>query len=147
MPRVARTADVAWEGNLARGAGTLAVESGAFDGIPFTLASRVAAPEGRTNPEELLAAAHAGCFTMSLAGVLTQRGTPPERLDVTATVVIDEVEGKGHQIVLSELSGTATVAGVSAEELADAARVADEECPFSTLVRGTAEVRVDVRPA
>ena len=82
MPRIVRDADVVWEGNLARGAGAItAASSGAFDALPYSLPTRIAAPEGKTSPEELLAAAHGGCFTMSLAGELTAAGTPPGRLD------------------------------------------------------------------
>ena len=72
-----------WEGNLARGEGSLtAASSGAFAALPYSLPTRVGTPEGKTSPEELLAAAHGGCFAMSLAGELTAAGTPPERLDV-----------------------------------------------------------------
>ena len=62
----------------------------------YTAASRIGEPEGKTSPEELLAAAHGGCFTMSLAGELTKAGTPPERLDVRCVVTMDEVEGEGN---------------------------------------------------
>ena len=77
MPRIVREADVAWEGNLARGHGALtAATSGAFIGLSYSLPTRVGDSEGKTSPEELLAAAHGGCFTMSLAGELTGAGTP-----------------------------------------------------------------------
>ena len=74
MPHIERTAHVGWDGNLARGAGTLDAESGAFARLPFSLPSRVDEPGGKTSPEELLAAAHGGCITMSLAGELTSAG-------------------------------------------------------------------------
>ena len=77
MPHIERTAHVGWDGNLARGAGTLDAESGAFARLPFSLPSRVGDPGGKTSPEELLAAAHGGCLTMSVAGELTSAGTPP----------------------------------------------------------------------
>ena len=81
MPRIVRDADVAWEGNLARGHGAMtAATSGAFIGLSYSLPTRIGDPEGKTSPEELLAAAHGGCFTMSLAGELTGAGTPPGRL-------------------------------------------------------------------
>jgi osmotically inducible protein OsmC len=136
VPRIVREADVAWEGNLARGHGALtAATSGAFIGLSYSLAARVGDPEGKTSPEELLAAAHGGCFTMSLAGELTGAGTPPERLDVHCTVTMDEVEDKGHLIVRSALDVHATVPGVEAPALEAAVEAADRECPFSTLLR------------
>ena len=96
MPRIVREADVAWEGNLARGTGPItAASSGAFEALAYSLPTRIAAPEGKTSPEELLAAAHGGCFTMSLAGELTGAGAPPERLDVHCRITMDEVEGAG----------------------------------------------------
>src|SRR5205085_7959551 len=81
MPHIERTAHVGWDGNLARGAGTLDAESGAVARLPFSLPSRVGDPGGKTSPEELLAAAHGGCLTMSVAGELTSAGTPPGRID------------------------------------------------------------------
>ena len=96
-------ADVGWEGNVARGSGRDHRGHRARSRPAVLDRSRVGRPEGKTSPEELLAAAHAGCFAMSLAGELTRGRTPPERLDVTSTVVMDEVEGRAHQIVASEL--------------------------------------------
>ncbi len=146
MPRVVRTADVVWEGNVARGSGAISAGTGAFSSLPYSLPARVGAPEGKTSPEELLAAAHAGCFAMGLAGELAGRDTPG-RVSVTAAVTLDEVEGKGHQIVRSEITGTAEAEGLTAEALAEAVRAADEGCPFSALIRASAEVVVDVRLA
>jgi lipoyl-dependent peroxiredoxin len=135
MPRIERSAEVVWEGNVARGSGTLTADTGAFSGLPFTLASRVASPEGKTSPEELLAAAHAGCFTMSLASELVRAGTPPGTLDVRVKIVMDEVEGQGHQIVGSEVSVRAELEGVDGAALDAAIADADEGCPFSALLR------------
>src|SRR4051812_2075546 len=80
MPRIERSATVAWEGNVARGAGTITAGSGAFARLPFTLPSRTGDPGGKTSPEELLAAAAAGCFAMALGSVLTPEGTRRRRL-------------------------------------------------------------------
>ena len=142
MPRIERTADVVWEGNVARGNGSIAGGSGAFTGLPFSLPSRIGNPDGKTSPEELLAAAHAGCFTMSLANELTTAGTPPERLEVRCVVTMDEVEGKGHQIVHSELQADGTVPGCDEAAFAQAAEAADAGCPFSALIRASATVAV-----
>ena len=110
-------------------------DTGAFSGLPFTLASRIASPEGKTSPEELLAAAHAGCFTMSLASELVKAGTPPGRLDVRVKIVMDEVEGQGHQIVGSEVLVRTELDGVDDAGLEAAIAAADEGCPFSALLK------------
>ena len=146
MPHIERTAHVGWDGNLARGAGTLDAQSGAFARLPFSLPSRVGDPGGKTSPEELLAAAHGGCLTMSVAGELTGAGTPPERIDMDVTIVMDEVEGQGHQIVGSRVEMVARVDGIDDEALQAAAAQAHANCPFSRLLeRAGAEVTVTAR--
>jgi osmotically inducible protein OsmC len=135
MPRIERTADVVWEGNVARGSGTITAGTGAFSALPFSLPTRIGNAEGKTSPEELLAAAHAGCLTMSLASELTSAGTPPTRLEVTCRIVMDEVEGEGHQIVASQVTIHADAEGVDDDALAAAIETADAGCPFSTLLR------------
>jgi osmotically inducible protein OsmC len=143
MPRIVREAALSWEGNVARGAGTISAgSSGAFVELPYTAATRIGVPEGKTSPEELLAAAHGGCFTMSLASELTKAGTPPERLHVRCVVTMDEVEGKGHQIVHSEIEATGTVPDCDEAAFAQAAEAADASCPFSALIRASATVTV-----
>ncbi|HZT90884.1 MAG TPA: OsmC family peroxiredoxin [Gaiellaceae bacterium] len=134
MPRIERRAHVTWQGTVARGAGTITAASGAFEKLPYTLASRIGDPEGRTSPEELLAAAHAGCLVMSLGSELASRGTPPQSIDADCTVVMDEVDGQGHQIVASRVAVHVTA---DADESAiDAAlERADQGCPFSALLR------------
>lgn len=143
MPRVVRNGEAVWEGSLSRGGGRLSGRSTAFGQVPYSLPSRIGESRGETSPEELLAAAHAGCFTMGLAGELSARGTPPTRLQTTAAVTLDEVPGKGHQIVSSALRTVCAVTGLTQAELEDAASVADDECPLSMLIRGTAEVTVE----
>jgi osmotically inducible protein OsmC len=135
MPRIERTADVVWEGNVARGHGAITAGTGAFSALPVSLPSRIGSPEGKTSPEELLAAAHAACLTMSLANELTQAATPPTRLDVTCRIVMDEVEGEGHQIVGSQVTIRADAERVDDSALAAAIERADAGCPFSTLLR------------
>ncbi len=112
MPRIVREADIVWEGTTARGSGVVrAATSGAFE-LPTTIASRVGEPEGKTSPEELLAAAHAACFVTSLGSELARAGTPPERLEVRCTITMDEVQGLGHRIVSSAIAGTRVRAGM-----------------------------------
>jgi lipoyl-dependent peroxiredoxin len=148
MPRIERRARVSWEGNVARGAGSLSAESGAFSDLGYSLATRIGRPEGKTSPEELLAAAHGGCFTMSLASELTAAGTPPGRLDVGVTIVMDEVEGQGHQIVGSLVDATVAVDGIDEAALQEAVAKADKSCPFSQLLeRAGASVEISARLA
>jgi lipoyl-dependent peroxiredoxin len=142
LPRVSRTAEVSWEGNLARGEGAISGRSGAFDRLPYSLATRVGAPEGKTSPEELVAAAVGSCFAMSLAGELTQAGTPPERLDVTAACTVDEVEGR-HLVTEVDLEVRGHVPGIDAETFIRAAMEAEQGCTMSALVRASADVRVE----
>jgi osmotically inducible protein OsmC len=144
MPRIERTASVTWEGNVARGTGRISADTGAFEELPFSLPTRIGSPDGKTSPEELLAAAHAGCLAMSLASELSSAGSPPERLDVRATIRMDEVEGQGHQIVASTAEVRARVPGFARDAWEKAVEAADEGCPFSALLRRAgADVKVN----
>ena len=145
MPRIVREADVVWEGTMSRGAGVVeATSSRAFE-LPVTIASRVGDPEGKTSPEELLAAAHATCYVTSLGGELARARTPPERLHVHCTIIMDEVEGVGHRIVASEIVATGAVPGCDAAAFAQAAEAADQGCSFSALIRASATVTIDAK--
>jgi osmotically inducible protein OsmC len=144
MPRIERHATVTWEGTLSRGTGEITAGTGAFKDLGYSLAARIGkGNEGKTSPEELLAAAHAGCLATGIAGELSRENTPPEHLDVTANVVMDEVEGKGHVIVASNVRVRARVPGIDSETFSKAVDVADEGCPFSILIRATASVTID----
>jgi lipoyl-dependent peroxiredoxin len=148
MPRIERTAEVVWEGNVARGGGSISAGSGAFTALPYSLATRIGKSEGKTSPEELLAAAHGGCITMSIAGELVGVGITPGRIDVTCLIVMDEVEGQGHQIVGSHVEAVVAAEGLDDEALQAALVKADEGCPFSALLkRAGAEVHVAARLA
>ena len=146
MPRIERHANVVWEGNLARGTGRISAGTGAFTDLDYSLAVRIGkGTEGKTSPEELLAAAHAGCFATSLAGELTRVGAPPERLDITSNVVMDEVEGQGHVIVESQLRVRARATGIDEDTFGRVVREADEGCSFSKLIKASARVSMDAR--
>jgi lipoyl-dependent peroxiredoxin len=143
MPRIVREAEIDWEGTTARGSGVVrALSTGSFE-LPSTIASRVDIVEGKTSPEELLAAAHATCFVTSLGSELARLGAPPERMYVHCTVTMDEVVGSGHRIVASHISARAVAPDADADTFSAAARAADEGCPFSALIRATAAVTVD----
>jgi len=148
MPRIERTARIVWAGNIARGSGTLTGGTGAFHELGFSLPTRIGQPEGKTSPEELLAAAHGGCITMSLSSELSKAGTPPGRLEVDCRIVMDEVEGQGHQIVASHVGVAVAADGLDEAGLEDAVAKADEGCPFSQLLkRGGVEVHVSAHLA
>src|SRR3954454_21226918 len=142
MPRVQREATVTWEGNVARGSGAISGATGAVSELPYSLATRVEKPDGKTSPEELLAAAHAACFAMSLAGELSGAGSPPEHLDVQATVTLDQVEDGSHRIVASEVLARARVEDMDQATLAKLAETAHDGCTFSKLIEASAEVTV-----
>jgi osmotically inducible protein OsmC len=144
MPRIQRHATVTWEGTLSRGTGKISAGTGAFKDLEYSLPIRIGAGnEGKTSPEELLAAAHAGCLATGIAGELSAAKTPPQHLDVTANVVMDEVEGKGHVIVESQVRVRARVPGIDSDTFSKAVEAADEGCPFSLLIRATAKVTID----
>jgi osmotically inducible protein OsmC len=134
---------VAWEGNVVRGSGAVSAATGAFTSLPYSLASRVEQPGGKTSPEELLAAAHAACYAMSLAGELSGAGSPPEHLGVHATVTLDQVEDGSHRIVASELLARARVKEMNQPTLDRLAQSASEGCPLTKLIEASAEVTVN----
>jgi lipoyl-dependent peroxiredoxin len=143
MPRIVREADATWEGSVARGAGVVSASSSRAFELPMTIASRVADPEGKTSPEELLAAAHASCFITSLGSELARAGTPPVHLEVHCTITMDEVEGMGHRIVASAISARGVAPGADAASFAQAAEEADAGCPFSSLIKASATVTIE----
>jgi lipoyl-dependent peroxiredoxin len=145
VPRIVREAEIVWEGTTARGSGVVsALSSGAF-ALPTTNASRIADPEGKTSPEELIAAAHASCFVTSLGSELARAGKPPEHMDVRCTIVMDEVESGDHRIVASNIAARAVVPDCDEATFRRAAEDADVGCPISALIRGTATVTVDAQ--
>jgi osmotically inducible protein OsmC len=137
-----RTADVDWEGDLLNGRGTVErVGSGVFGGLPVSWASRTEDPQGRTSPEELLAAAHASCFAMSLSGALARAGTRATHLHVSAAITFDKRED-GWRVTSSALSVWGTAPGATAEGFAAAAAGAKTNCPISKALAGNVEVTV-----
>jgi lipoyl-dependent peroxiredoxin len=136
-----RTAEAVWEHDLLKGSGHVHGTSGALPDVPVSWASRTEAPGGKTSPEELLAAAHASCFSMALSAGLGRAGTPPTRLDVKATVTFDKV-GDGWKVTKSELTVKGNVPGVTADAFAAAAKAASEGCPISGALKGNVAVSV-----
>jgi osmotically inducible protein OsmC len=145
MPRVERDAEVTWEGNVARGSGSISGGTGAFENLPYSLATRIEKQDGKTSPEELLAAAHAACYAMSLAGELAGAGFAPDHLDVRAVVTLDQVEDGSHRIVASDILARARVTGIDDAALQEAADAANKGCTFSALIEASAKVTVNAQ--
>jgi lipoyl-dependent peroxiredoxin len=139
-----RRAEVTWQGDLMGGSGEVErVGSGTFGGLDVTWASRTEEPGGKTSPEELIAAAHAACFSMALANGLAQAGTPPEQLSTSATVTF--VPGTG--ITRSALEVQGNVPGIDDDTFREAAEQAKEACPVSQALKGNVELEVTARLA
>ncbi len=137
---VTRTAQASWQGTVPDGGGRIGLGSGAFEG-PFTLKARVEDVERGTNPEELIGAGHAGCYTMSLASLLSEAGHPPTDLSTTARVRLEQRE-QGFSITKIELKTVGEVPGVDAETFARLAAEAKATCPVSRALAGT-EISVE----
>jgi osmotically inducible protein OsmC len=129
-----RTAEAEWKGNLSRGSGQMKLGSGAFEG-PFSFPSRFEDGPG-TNPEELIGAAHAGCFSMALSHMLSEAGHTPDVVHTKAKVHIDKVDD-GFKITTIELQAKAKVPGINEETFQEKAEAAKEGCPVSQALAGT----------
>ena len=141
MAEAERRANVVWRGNLARGSGTFDLaSSGAMGDMPVTWASRTERPDGKTSPEELIAAAHASCYAMALSNTLAQMGNEPEELDISATCTFDADEVKITTMVL-DVRGR--VPGLDAEGFQSAAEQADSGCPVTNALRGNVDIQVN----
>ncbi|TWP52782.1 OsmC family peroxiredoxin [Lentzea tibetensis] len=127
-----RKATAHWEGSLFEGQGQVALESSGIGTYPVSWPARTEEPNGKTSPEELIAAAHSSCYNMAFSNGLTKAGTPPQSLDTTAEVTF--VPGTG--ITGSHLTVRGVVPGLSAEAFAEAAEVAKENCPVSQALAG-----------
>ncbi|HEX3805585.1 MAG TPA: OsmC family peroxiredoxin [Gaiellaceae bacterium] len=135
-----RKAEVVWQGDLMNGSGTIGeVGSGAFGPLDVSWASRAEEPNGKTSPEELIAAGWAACFAMALSHGLAQGGNPPEKLETSATVTFQPGEG----IIRGALTVRGTVPGLDADAFAQAAQTAKENCPVSKALSGIPEVTLD----
>ncbi len=142
MPAI-RRAEATWSGDLASGSGAVsAVSSGVFTSLPVTWAARTETSDGKTSPEELVAAAHAACFSMALSGALGRAGTPAENLEVSAEVTFDKLEA-GWRIVSSALTVRGRVPGMSADDFVAAAEGAKDGCPISNALSDDIALSVD----
>lgn len=138
-----RRADATWHGDLTTGTGVVsATTSGTFTALPVSWASRTEIADGRTSPEELVAAAHAACFSMAFAGRLARNGFAPERLDVGATVTFDKLEA-GWRVTSSALTVRGIVPGMTEEQFREHAEAAKDGCPISQALQGNVALSVE----
>lgn len=141
MPKAERNAQVQWKGNLLQGAGTIkSTGSGAFGNLPITWAARTESSDGKTSPEELLAAAHASCFSMQFASALSKAGHPPDELNVSATCTFEP-----PRITTMRLEVRGRVPGIEQDEFQRIADDAEGKCPVSNALRNNLNIQVTAR--
>jgi lipoyl-dependent peroxiredoxin len=141
-----RHATANWKGSLAEGNGTLDMQSGAFKGQPYSFKGRFQDESGQsgTNPEELIAAAHAGCFAMQLSHFLAENGTPADNLEAKAVVTYGPAEGGGFEITESKITLVGKVPGIEEAKFVELAEKAKNGCPVSKAL-GAIKVSLDAK--
>ena len=139
---IERKAHATWEGDLREGTGRFDTGSGAISGQEVTYASRFEEPGGKTSPEELIAAAHATCLSMALAGGLTKAGHPPTRLETDAVATLDQAEG-GFRITSMRFTVRGEVDGIDEDAFRAAAEEAKEGCPVSNALAESIEITLE----
>jgi osmotically inducible protein OsmC len=137
-----RKASVTWEGGLVNGKGTVTLESSGTGTFDVSWPARTEPPAGLTSPEELIAAAHASCYAMALSHVIGKAGGTPQRLDTSATVTFEPVEG-GFAVTKIELTVRGQVADMDEHGFLEAANAAKDGCPISKLVKGNTDLTLD----
>jgi len=140
------TGSAHWEGDLMNGSGTAALSTGVAGPLPLSWNARTEDHGGLTSPEELIAAAHAACFSMALSHSLAQAGHPAESIDTEATATFGRTDD-GFRILSMALTTVGTVPGMSAEDFAAAAEGAKEGCPVSQALKGNVEITLEARLA
>lgn len=136
-------AEAVWSGDLESGSGMITyLSSGAVTRLPVTWAARTVSHDGKTSPEELLAAAHASCFSMAFSARLGRNGTPPERLDVRADISFDKGEA-GWKVASSHLTVKVKAAGLDEAKMLELAEDAKEKCPISQAIKGNVAISVE----
>jgi osmotically inducible protein OsmC len=139
---VEKSANAIWHGTLTEGSGTFSTGSGVFKDLPVSWASRTGDANGKTSPEEMIAAAHAACYAMAFSYALANDGHPAEELDVTANVGFGPKPGGGMQVTHSHLTVKGKVPGLTQEQFAKAATDAEQGCPVSNALRHNIEITV-----
>ena len=138
-----RTARANWTGTLIEGSGTVDFASGAFPTTTVTWAARTEESNGKTSPEELIAAAHASCYAMAFTNTMVQAGHEPESVSVSATVGLGPKEGGGIEVKTSQLSVSGRVPGIDQAQFEELAKQGEQGCPVSNALRGNVEISVN----
>ena len=141
MATFSRNVTVNWEGSLMDGKGEAKAGSGAF-ALPVSFQRRIGEAQGVTSPEELIAAAHASCFSMAFANDLSKKGFIPDRLAVTANVTLDQTDA-GRRVVSSALTVSGRVPGIDAATFAEIAEASKNGCPISNAIKGNVALSVE----
>ena len=142
---ITRFAEASWQGSLLEGSGSIDyVSSGAFTRLPVTWASRTEDHQGRTSPEELIAAAHAACFSMAFSSQLAKNSTPATKLSVKVVITFDKREA-GWAIARSDITVRGEVPGIDQATFAKLAEAAKDGCPVSGALKGNVELSVDAQ--
>lgn len=142
-----RSAHAVWEGSLTDGKGRVRPESGAFPELQVTWAARTGGDDSKTSPEELLAAAHAACFSMALSNGLAGEGHPPERLETSATCTFAPKPEGGFHVSSMQIKVRGTVPGMDAAAFQEAAQKAGRGCPISGAIAGNVDITVEAELA
>lgn len=145
MSAFKREADAVWKGDLKQGKGQVSTESRALSEAAYSFGSRFEDTEQGTNPEELLAAAHAGCFSMAFANTLKKEGFEPRRVETRAVCTVESLESGGFGITKMELDVRGEVDGLDEDTFQKLARQADQGCPVSNLLREGLEIEIQAR--
>jgi len=136
-----RSAKAIWEGDLFNGSGSVTGGTGLFSDLPTSWSSRTEAPQGRTSPEELLAAAHASCFSMAFSNGLAKAGFPPERVEVNVQITFAKQDA-GWTVMRSDITVTGRVPGADQDTFQAQAEAAKDGCPISRALKGNVEFSV-----
>ena len=142
---IRRRASGEWSGSLKEGSGKVSTQSGALKDLPFSFGTRFGDVPG-TNPEELIAAAHAGCYSMALSAYLGSQNITPEKIETKAICTLEPVEG-GFKIATMHLTVTGDVPGIDNARFGELAREAERSCPVSNALRGSVEIELETQLA
>jgi len=137
-----REARAVWTGDLLSGSGSVSGGTGKFSDVPVSWSARTEEPGGKSSPEELLAAAHAACFSMAFSSRLAKNGTPADSLDVRVEVTFDQVDG-GWKVASSKIKVTGRVPGIDAAAFDRLADDAKDNCPISAAIKGNVDLAVE----
>jgi osmotically inducible protein OsmC len=137
-----RSAEVTWERDLLSGSGKVRFGSRALQDTPVTWASRTEQPNGKTSPEELLAAAHASCYAMALSATLAANKTPPTKLDVGAVCTFDKA-GEGWKVTKMVITVRGWVSGLDNAKFVELAKKGEQGCPISNAIRNNVQIELN----